>query len=306
MADTKQKSSPIVAAFTNTTYRTIFWYVWFAGWLTYFVISYFIMENPNRVIWHVTNSFQLAPFGLLVASGILFSILEVQKFCEKTGLDWAFASDAIFYLLVGGFIGAHVLDSLFYYPDNFWEALSNWRTNYSSLGGMMSGAVSTFVYCKIKKKKLINYADALVVAVVAAWMFGRLGCFTAHDHPGPETTSFFGVAVNTASGVVKQHDLGFYEMVYLFIIHIVLIALLKKPRFKGFVVAFVTIGYPPIRFTLDFFRNSEEQRYLKSLIHIGEHAGLTPAHFMSIGFFLLGLTFFFLFRKNEPFAYKDV
>jgi phosphatidylglycerol:prolipoprotein diacylglycerol transferase len=111
------------------------------------------------------------------------------------------------------------------------------------------------------------------------WIFGRTGCFTAHDHPG-QHTSFF-LAVNYPGG--PRHDLGFDELLFTIVMTIVLFRYARKPRPPGHIIGLAALMYAPVRFGLDFLRATDvampDQRY----------AGLTPAQWACLATMVLGL-----------------
>ena len=62
-----------------------------------------------------------------------------------------------------------------------------------------------------KPVPVMPYADSLAYGLATGWMFGRLGCFTAHDHPGIRTSFFLGVKYPEGTGFVTRFDLGLLE-----------------------------------------------------------------------------------------------
>src|SRR4029077_16188990 len=98
------------------------------------------------------------------------------------------------------------------------------------------------------------------------WIFGRTGCFTAHDHPGRHT-SFF-LSVHYPDG--PRHDLGLDELLFPIVMTVIRFAYARKPRPAGHVIGLAALMYAPARFLLDFLRATgvarADQRY----------RGLTP------------------------------
>lgn len=126
--------------------------------------------------------------------------------------------DAIWISIVAGFIGAHAVHVIFYEQNlssigKFLEL----SKGISSTGGFLVGGIAAWLYFRWKKLPVLNYGDCMVAGVLLALFFGRLGCFTAHDHPGNLTSMPWGVRF--PDGV--RHDLGFEEAVLLGIFWIV-------------------------------------------------------------------------------------
>jgi len=69
----------------------------------------------------------------------------------------------------------------------------------------------------------------VALGLAVGWVFGRLGCTTAHDHPGRHTG--FLLAVRYPDG--PRFDLGLYEFVFTLILTIVLFRYARHPRPAG-------------------------------------------------------------------------
>jgi prolipoprotein diacylglyceryltransferase len=84
----------------------------------------------------------LHPFGLLVAAGVIVgSRLAVMR-ARAAHTDVTELNSFITWLLIGGFVGGHVLDELFYHPSEAlrapWSLLYLWA-GLSSFGGFIGG-----------------------------------------------------------------------------------------------------------------------------------------------------------------------
>jgi len=113
-------------------------------------------------------------------------------------------------------------------------------------------------------------------------VFGRSGCFSVHDHPG--VVSDFFLAVDNYQGEgVSRHDLGLYEVLWSIFAIALFMLLVQKPRKRGFFMALLPMIYAPVRFFLDFLRETPD--------HGGDvrYFGLTPGQYGSILFFIVGV-----------------
>jgi phosphatidylglycerol:prolipoprotein diacylglycerol transferase len=234
-------------------------------------------------------------FGVLVAIGVILGDrIVVQRGVER-GLD---AKDVKFLnarIVILGFIMAHWVSVIFYFPERIKEdpkILLNFWAGLSSFGGFL-GALLAFVYYTRKEKiPALPYADAVALGLAVGWIFGRTGCFTAHDHPGLHTHFF--LAVRYPDG--PRHDLGLYELLFTIVMTAILFRYAKKPRVPGRVIGLFATMYAPVRFGLDFLRARDverpDERYLN----------LTPAQWACIA--TLGVGVWLLTRKGEvlPFA----
>jgi phosphatidylglycerol:prolipoprotein diacylglycerol transferase len=157
----------------------------------------------------------------------------------------------------------------------------------SSFGGF-TGAALTYLYLSRKEKiPRLPYADSVALGLAVGWIFGRLGCTTAHDHPGRHT-SFF-LAVRYPDG--PRHDLGLYELLFTIVLTAILFWYAKKPRPAGRLIGLFALLYAPVRFFLDFLRATDVSRPDE------RYAGLTPAQWACMGAFALGV---WLLRRASP------
>jgi phosphatidylglycerol---prolipoprotein diacylglyceryl transferase len=230
---------------------------------------------------------QLGPihgFGVLVAGAILVGTHVLRRRAAHDGLDADLASRIAGWVVIGGFVGAHLIDGLFYEPDALWTL-----SGISSFGGFL-GAIVGFVACMqwIPPGTRWRYADAIAYAFVMAWILGRAGCTIAFDHPGDASDGL--LAWRDHAGVAR-HNLGFYEMLY-FVGLAALFHLLgrRARRFgPGFFVGLLAVLYAPVRFALDLLRTGDARP-----------GGLTPAQWGCFAVIAVGLAVLARARRLGP------
>jgi len=228
-------------------------------------------------------------FGVLVALGVIIGDRIVVMQGRRRGLDENDVKYMNARIVIGGFIVAHLVSVIFYFPERIredWKVLINPFAGLSSMGGFLGAFLAFMYYTKKAAIPRLRYADSVALGLSVGWIFGRTGCFTAHDHPGRHTDFF--LAVRYPEG--PRHDLGFYELLFTIVMTAVLFAYNRKPRQPGRIIALATLMYAPVRFLLDFLRATDvarpDQRYL----------ALTPAQWACIATFGLGL---YLWRHGE-------
>jgi phosphatidylglycerol:prolipoprotein diacylglycerol transferase len=230
---------------------------------------------PNGVGLHV--------FGLLVAIGLILGVRISEWRAKRLGLKPQVIADFIGHVVIIGFIGSHIFDRVFYYPERVlrepWDLLMPWRS-LSSFGGFLFAVVGAFVWKYRRKLNITIPLDQVAFGMPFAWFFGRMGCFMVHDHPG-KLTDFF-LAVNdyhyNELPVGPRHDLGLYEVLWSAVVAPLFYWLDRKPRPHGFYIGLIAVLYSPFRFGLDFLRDAD-----------ATYLGLTPGHYSSVFCFLLGL-----------------
>jgi len=250
-----------------------------------------------------TNIGPINLFGILLAIGVLFGSWMARKYCERNGLDEETLRWFGIRLIVWGFIGSFVLNTVFYE----WEAFARdpWdvtkKLGISSYGAAVSGVLAFFFYTWHKKLDRRKWSDMAAWGAAGGWLFGRLGCALVHDHVGFKTD--FAMAVDfpakrypfeKVDHVIRAHDLGLYEF-WLWCFLIVALVLLErwKGRRPGFLMGFLGVAYSIPRFLFEFLRpDITDPRY----------GGLTFAQWASIAAFLMGLWLLFgpMKNRNEP------
>jgi phosphatidylglycerol:prolipoprotein diacylglycerol transferase len=258
-------------------------------------------------------------FGILVALGFVLGAKMARNKAAKDGFDPEVINRLVGWLVLGVFLGGHLGHLFFYYPedmandgarfglmfsafasgrlptgDEIPEVLQVWQ-GLSSFGGFIACTLLAIWFFKREKVRLWPYADAVAFGLMTGWMFGRLGCFAAHDHPGTETRFWLG-----ATGIcpdaygspsVACHDLGLYEAMWSGAMALWFWFRNKIPRHPGYYVGWMCLSYGPSRLIMDIYRHPDgDTRYF----------GFTPAQYGSIALALVGAYILWSQRKKTP------
>jgi phosphatidylglycerol:prolipoprotein diacylglycerol transferase len=238
-------------------------------------------------------------FGLLVATGVILGDRIVVREGMKRGLadkDVKFMNARI---VIVGFIVAHLVSVIFYFPERIKEnplVLVNFWAGLSSFGGFLGALLAFLYYTRKEKIPPLQYADAVALGLAVGWIFGRTGCTTAHDHPGLKTTFFLGVKYPDAAPLAR-HDLGLYELLFTIVMTVILFQFAKKPRVPGRIIGLFATMYAPVRFGLDFLRARDVARPDE------RYGALTPAQWACVA--TLGVGVWLLTRKGEVLPFTE-
>jgi len=255
--------------------------------------------------WNI-GPFTIHAFGILVGLAIIFGVTMTQRDADKRGLSQAIISEAQIWALVVGFVMAHWVSVIFYFPERVrqdpLELLYIWK-GISSFGGFLGGIGGLLFYFKLKKVDIWPHFDSFGWGFAWAWILGRMGCSVAHDHPGKVTDFIFAVqypafpgaipGVNQPTGDVAQaalfnktlplvgrYDLGIYELIFaISLVTLLFIFNRKANRFAGFNVTMLALIYAPVRFFFDYLRIVDNRIFL----------GMTPGQLFAIALFGLGI-----------------
>ena len=251
----------------------------------------------------------IAAFGVIVAISVFVGLQLGARRFAALGLDRGVGEGLAWWVIAGGFLGAHLFAVLLYFPEkvaaNPLTLLKLWE-DISSFGGMLGGAIALWLFLRRRVTEIDAptrwaYADVVAYVFPVALMIGRLACALAHDHPG--TVTSFPLAISLATPAAQSfiehtyaaagrsaelaspaalsglgfHDLGWYEFLYLALVVVpVVFALARRERRSQthrpgtYLVAFLSL-YLPVRFAFDFLRVSDVR-----------YAGLTPAQWTAL------------------------
>ncbi len=237
------------------------------------------------------------PWATLVAVGFVVGLEISRHRGTKLGLHPRDIVDSAVFIVLSGFLFAHLVTVFAYHPERLaeegiWALLKVWE-GFSSMGGFLGAVVGGVVFYRfVRQKSFWRYGDVIAFGFPFGWLLGRTGCAVVHDHIGKPTTFFLGVDFDHgwlsqgdpfpyASGV--RHELGLYEALYMIPVAALFLWLGRKDRVPGFFLGLFAVLYAPARFLLDFLRNTDleyqDARYL----------GLTPAQYGSLALLLVGV-----------------
>lgn len=177
----------------------------------------------------------LHPFGLLVATGVIFGTYLATRRARMRGLDVDKLNSFITWMLVCGFLGGHMLDQIFYHWPEFvkrpWSIFLLYE-GLSSFGGFIGAFIGIVLWKyyeavpgfripgleltlpKYRKREIVMpilpFADVILSVFPVAWVFGRSGCSVVHDHPGmkAEPGTLLAVAFGRPDHVTKLVSIG--------------------------------------------------------------------------------------------------
>ena len=268
---------------------------------------------------HLFGPLTVHAFGTIVAVAVIVGWQMVVARTRAKSLDPERVQDLLSYVVLCGFVVAHLYSVLAYFPR---EAMRNpllllkfWE-DISSFGGFAGGLLGLWLFFRFKARDVdattrLRYLDAIAYVFPFAWAIGRIACSVAHDHPGtvtsfplaislksPEAQAYISFFYREAGRLAELppspvlakmafHDLGWYEFLCMACLMVpAFLALDRKPRPPGFFLVAFLLLYVPVRFFLDFLRISDVRYF-----------GLTPGQYAGIAVFLAAL--FFMVRISR-------
>ncbi len=227
------------------------------------------------------------PWATLVCIGFVVGLEVARWRAIRLGLDVRDIVDGAVFTVLSGFLVAHIVTVLFYFPERLREEgilsiLKVWE-GFSSTGGFIGAVLGAWIfYGFLRKRPALRHADVICFGFPFGWLFGRIGCGVVHDHVGRLTTFPLAMDFDNGFGPWRagslqidgiRHELGLYEAALMIPICVLFVWWGRVDRTPGFFLGWFGVLYAPMRFVLDALRNTDlghqDARYL----------GLTPAQY---------------------------
>jgi phosphatidylglycerol:prolipoprotein diacylglycerol transferase len=236
-------------------------------------------------------------YGLLIATAILVSYFWSLETARKSGLDTNKFESLIFYLVLGGLVGARigfVIQNISYYMANPQMIYTVWSGGLSIHGALIAGVLTGFV---ATKKLKINFGAYLNIAspfVLLSGAIGRLGNFFNQEIIGKPTDYFAKMYVWTQNRPDGYETVDFYHPVFLYesLLLVGLFCLyffyIRKKLSDRFGIAYTLVTYSVARIIVEPFRIDYKPIFIK----------LDLAQLVSVAILILGLFFYFREVKN--------
>lgn len=198
--------------------------------------------------------------ALAVAAGFYFALKRAAFF----GLDARQAEDILFWVIIGGFIGArlyHVFSSWAYYWRYPLDILKVWNGGLSIYGAVLGGILTLWLYKRISHFpfSIFNSLDWLAPSVLLGQIIGRFGNlfnYEAFGYPTNLPWRMFVPAQFRPPGFGNFsffHPFFLYELIGSLIILFLLLKVIKL-KVSGGLFFWYLLLYNLLRFALEFLR----------------------------------------------------
>ena len=244
-------------------------------------------------------------YGLMYIFAFATAFLVLRRELKEGALDspgQKATEDDIFSFIACGIIflilGARIFSTLVYDTSRFyWKKpwLIFWPfdtvtkrftglVGMSYHGGFIGGLIGMIVWCRINKRPMWKWIDAMCVAIPLGYTFGRIGNFMNGELFGRITTMPWGMVfpraerfnaslewvrefaarcgMTLAEGQrlvnLPRHPSQLYEALFEGVFLWCVLWLLRKHKpFDGFMGGMYTVGYGAVRFVIEYFREPD-------------------------------------------------
>ncbi len=237
-------------------------------------------------------------YGLMMVVGFLCAVGIIRRLSRDITPDPQYITNAALYSLIGGVVGARLFYVIHYWDsfrDNLMGVFAIWKGGLELLGGVIMAVSIIFLYMVYHKLSIRRYLDVLGIGLMAALIFGRIGCFMNGCCYGKPTELPWGVrfpynSFSYRSQVNPDPDRG-----------------REEPYFKLPADYFAYVGPEGRRVLKPFEELTEDQRYE---VAKGQYRAMPvhPTQLYSSAAPALGTLLLFLFwrrARDAGFGVKD-
>lgn len=231
------------------------------------------IQFPNLGInlGHVESSihifgFEITFYGILVCIGMLMGIWFVILEAKRQNLDQDLYLKMILCILLGGMLGARLYYAIFswqLYRQDWIEILQVYRGGFALYGGILGGALTAWLFCRIKKLPFAQMTDIVCMGLLIGQIIGRWGDFFNRDSFGEYTDSFLAMLlpltdVNSSQvtaqmiehqqmisgeAYIQVQPVFLYEIIWNVVLLILVLEIRRKKKFHGEISLIYLCGY---------------------------------------------------------------
>ena len=196
-------------------------------------------------------------YAILIVGAIILSLFILKQTTKKSEIKYENILELAVYVLPIGFISArlyYVLFNMDYYYRNPIQIFNLKSGGLAIYGGIIGGAITTYIYCKKKQINCMNLLDQIVPVLALSQGIGRWGNFFNIEAYGIETNSILRMRI-MENGIYKEVIPTFlYESIADLIIFVILMILNKKRQKTGETTLVYLILYSFVRFFIEEIR----------------------------------------------------
>ncbi len=257
--------------------------------------------QPNNVLISF-GSVNVYWYGLFIVFGMLFGMVVILKLAGKYGISKDMLIDLIFWMIIGGVVGARIYDvllNLSYYSNDPIQSLKIWQGGLAIHGAIIGGLVALYIFVSKYKLDFWLISSLIVPGAILGQAIGRWGNFFNQELFGKPTDLPWGIFISPPNRPIDYFNQPYYHPVFLYesmgslmIFGILMLMHLLRPKFRitdKFITASYLALYSLLRFFTEYLRVDQTPIYF----------GLRLPQIVSIIFILLALYIVFSDKKKR-------
>ncbi|MFZ5651216.1 MAG: prolipoprotein diacylglyceryl transferase [Bacillota bacterium] len=242
--------------------------------------------------------FPVRSYGLMMALGMAGAIALAWYLAGKKGKYREDILNMSAIVLLAGIVGARLWEVAFswdYYGDHLAEIPAIWMGGLSVQGSILGGMLAVILYTRNYRIPFWDLGDIMAPGVLLGQAVGRVGCLLNGCCYGVPAVSAWGVAyppgtdAYLAFGSTPLVPVVLYESLWDLAVMSLLIFLLPRKPFDGFIATLYFALYAAGRIALEFYRADSLTVW-----------GLKTAQVTSLATLLAALAaMFYLWRRSK-------
>lgn len=239
-------------------------------------------------------NYAMPMYDLMLVIGIIAMLIYVINKFEKVDGFTRKQTNRLIVILAVSLLFALLFSYLF---DGVFHSIKEGELTFGSitfLGGLIGGITAFLIllkyFYKDENKDVRKIMNTIIVGVVLAHAFGRIGCFVAGCCYGIPTDSFLGVVFPHGHAHDAFPDTAIFptQLFESFFLFVFFILLNKVKQFKNFEIETYLIGYGVWRILIEFIRG-DDRGSLLPLITTEYNVFPTPSQLISLLMILFGI-----------------
>lgn len=255
----------------------------------------------SRIAFNIFG-FNVYWYSLCILFGIVIAYFLITKESKKHNINKDIITDLIFYGIIIGLVGArlyYVIFNLDYYLTNPSQILAVWNGGLAIHGGLISGAIFVYIYCRKKNINFLRVLDIIAPCILIAQGLGRWGNFFNKEAHGGVTSISTLKNMHIPNFVIDGMNINgayyyptfFFESIGCIIGAIIIILIRKRKNVKlGISSGLYLIWYGILRFFIEALRTDSLMLF-----------NLKAAQIVSLVSIIIGVVLMFISRKTKPY-----
>lgn len=253
------------------------------------------------------GALQIRYYGLWFAATIYAGLYIWSRETRQRGYSPMFAEEFLLYGVLGIVLGSRLGHCLFYEPERYLanpiEILYFWKGGLASHGATVGLFFVVWLFARRNKLTFLRVADMIVPAIAFAAGGVRIGNFfnseiVGRAWDGPWAVIF--ARYDRIMGIepaIARHPTALYEVAMGLVTYAILLGLKSRDIRRagsGFYCGVFLIFYFSFRFTVEFFKEYQVDKFIQSASEIAQGGAglqLTMGQYLSILPVALGFVF---------------
>ena len=165
------------------------------------------LRNVPKTI--MIGNFGIALYGVVIAIGMMLGLVLAARIAKKSGLDPDVIWDLAAPLIIFSILGARIYYVIFmwdFYKNDPIQILNIRGGGLAIYGGIIAGAITLYIYCKVKRQKFPLILDTVIYGLLVGQILGRWGNFFNREVFGEYTNNL--LAMRIPVSMVRERDIS--------------------------------------------------------------------------------------------------